>query len=141
MAARWLVKTEPSEYSFDQLLAEGRTIWTGVHNPVALKHLAGMRPGDAVLVYHTGKEKAVVGEARVSSVGPGGVELEAVRRLERAVPLAELKSDPTLGGWDLVRLPRLSVMPVSATQWQAVLIRAGSGRARPQPARRSRAGG
>jgi predicted RNA-binding protein with PUA-like domain len=128
MQTRWLVKTEPSEYSFDDLAREGRTTWTGVENPVARRHLAKMRPGDAVLVYHTGREKAVVGEARVSRVGQDGVELAAVRRLDCPVPLAALKSDPELASWELVRLPRLSVMPVSATQWHAVLIRAGKKR-------------
>lgn len=118
----WLLKTEPGTYSFADLLREGRTVWEGVANALAQKHLRAARAGDEALVYHTGDEKAVVGLARVASDPypdprhPGGklvvVELEPVRRLPAAVTLAEVKADPAFRDFDLVRNSRLSVMPV-----------------------------
>jgi predicted RNA-binding protein with PUA-like domain len=127
---RWLVKTEPSSYSFDHLEREQRTVWDGVKNAVARKHLAAMRRGDLVLVYHTGDEKAVVGIAKALSDGyrdpkaedpkAAVVDLGAVKRLRRPVTLAEVKGQRGLASFPLVRLPRLSVMPVSADEWTAV---------------------
>ena len=122
--ACWLFKTEPSAYSFDRLERERKTTWDGVANPVALKNLAEVRRGDEVLVYHTGKEKAVVGRARATADArpdPGDpklrvVDVEAVARLERPVTLAEIKARPSLRGWDLVRLPRLSVVRVGEAE-------------------------
>jgi len=128
--AYWLFKEEPDHYSFTDLERDRTTLWDGVSNNLALKHLRQVSPGDRVLFYHTGSEKAVVGEMR--AVGgprpdPAGddpravvVEVEAVRRLHQAVPLARIKADPALAGWDLVRLPRLSVVPVTADQWRRV---------------------
>jgi predicted RNA-binding protein with PUA-like domain len=124
MGKRWLVKTEPSEYSFSDLTRDERTRWDGVSNPLALKNLAAMAPGDEVLVYHTGSEKAVVGTARVAAAAAGHVELAAGGALPRAVTLGELKADKRLADWELVRLPRLSVMPVSEGQWEAVMAKA-----------------
>jgi len=121
---RWLVKTEPSEYSFSDLLRDERTRWDGVANPLARKNLAAMARGDEVLVYHTGSEKAVVGTARVAAAAGGEVELAAGAALSRPVALAELKSDQGLAGWELVRLPRLSVLPVTEGQWAAVMSKA-----------------
>jgi predicted RNA-binding protein with PUA-like domain len=131
MAGRWLFKTEPGAYSFDQLERDGRTVWDGVKNALALRHLADVAKGDEVLIYHTGDEKAVVGIARAARGAypdPKAkdrrllvVDLEPVRRLTRAVPLAELRADPKLAGFVLLRLPRLSVMPVSAAQWSEIL--------------------
>jgi predicted RNA-binding protein with PUA-like domain len=127
----WLLKTEPAAYSWADLVREGRTTWDGVKNPVALAHLRAMRPGDQVLIYHTGTERAVVGVARVvSSPAPDPkarnprlvvVDLEPVRPLRRPVPLAALKADPRFSESPLIRQPRLSVMPVTAAQWRAVL--------------------
>jgi predicted RNA-binding protein with PUA-like domain len=127
---RWLIKTEPSAYSFEQLRKEGRTVWDGVKNPLALRHIAGMRRGDHVVVYHTGSEKAAVGMARVvKDPYPDPqrddprllvVDLEAGAPLTRPVTLAELRATPAFRESDLVRLPRLSVMPLSITQWQAL---------------------
>jgi predicted RNA-binding protein with PUA-like domain len=128
--ALWLLKEEPTHYSFVQLHAEGRTIWDGVRNPLARQHLRLMRKGDRAFYYHTGKEKAIVGEVRVVS-GPWTVpeaddpkevlvEVKAVRWLPHPVTLARIKADPLLSNWDLVRLPRLSVMPVSQEQWRRV---------------------
>ena len=131
MASRWLFKTEPSAYSFDQLVRDGRTVWDGVKNALALKHLAAVETGDEALVYHTGEEKAAVGIARVArGAYPDPkqhdarlvvVDLEPLRALGRPVRLAEMRANPKLAGFDLLRLPRLSVMPVSAAQWAEIL--------------------
>ena len=128
--ARWLFKEEPTHYSFADLERDGKTLWTGVVNALARQHLRQVRPGDLVLYYHTGKEKAVVGTMRVvraplddpDADDPGGVavEVEPVQRLPRSVSLKQIKDDPLLADWELVRLPRLSVMPVTATQWKRV---------------------
>jgi len=124
--ALWLFKEEPTHYSFQDLQRDGRATWDGVTNALALKHLRQVCPGDRALYYHTGKEKAVVGEMRVSAAvnegeaGPVHVEVEPVRALARPVPLSLIKEDPALAAWDLVRLPRLSVMPVSEEQWRRV---------------------
>jgi predicted RNA-binding protein with PUA-like domain len=130
MANRWLFKTEPSAYSFAQLQKDQRTVWDGVKNNLALKHLSAIKKGDAIVIYHTGDEKAVVGLARAASGAypdPGKkdpkllvVDIEADKALPRPVTLAEIKADPKLKSFDLVRLPRLSVMPVSDEQWKAV---------------------
>jgi predicted RNA-binding protein with PUA-like domain len=122
-----LFKQEPSCYSFADLQRDGRTVWDGVSNALAQRHLSQARVGDRVLFYHTGKEKAVVGEMVVVA-GPRPaegdekavvVEVRAVRRLA-PVPLARIKEDPALRDWDLVRLPRLSVVPVTPAQWRRV---------------------
>jgi len=130
MAARWLVKTEPSAYSFAQLVRDGRTAWTGVRNAAAQQHLARIRRGDRVLIYHTGAEKAVVGTAVADGTpypdptqdNPRllAIDLRAGSPLPMPVSLAAIKANGRLAGWDLVRLPRLSVMPVSAAQWAEV---------------------
>jgi predicted RNA-binding protein with PUA-like domain len=125
--ALWLFKQEPAAYSFADLVRDGRTVWDGVGSPLALKHLRAVRPGDLAFFYHTGKEKAVVGEMRVA-VGPRQGEkegsvvvvVEPVRGLPRPVPLGAIKADTLLAGWELVRLPRLSVLPVSEAQWRRV---------------------
>jgi predicted RNA-binding protein with PUA-like domain len=125
--AKWLFKEEPTHYNFADLEREGTTVWDGVANALALQHLRKVRPGDRVLYYHTGKEKAVVGEMEVVA-GPGdgsdekqvAVTVKAVRRLHHPVPLTRIKADPAFAGWELVRLPRLSVMPVTDAQWRRV---------------------
>ncbi len=132
MGQRWLVKTEPGAYGFDDLLRDERTVWDGVRNALARRHLGGMRSGDPVLVYHSGAEKAVVGTARVGRTDGPDPELVAGRRLSRPVPLAELKADRRLAGWALVRMPRLSVMPVTEAEWQAVVARAKAGSKKPR---------
>lgn len=124
MGKRWLVKTEPSQYSFSDLQRDLRTRWDGVTNPLARKNLAAMAPGDHVFVYHTGSEKAVVGTAQVAAAARGEVELAVGAALPRPVTLAELKLDKGLAGWELVRLPRLSVLPVTDRQWGAVMAKA-----------------
>jgi predicted RNA-binding protein with PUA-like domain len=126
--AFWLFKQEPSSYGLADLERDGTTVWDGVSNPVALKNLRSVKPKDRVFFYHTGKEKAIVGEMRVvgNPHAPAGdskavvVDVEFVRKFSRPVTLAEVKADKLLADWELVRLPRLSVMPVSAAQWQRV---------------------
>jgi len=125
----WLFKQEPSCYSFADLERDRATIWDGVTNALALQNLRKVQPGDRVLFYHTGKEKAIVGEMRILE-GPAPdasvpddskrvtVKVEFVRRWPRPVRLQEIKDDAQLRVWDLVRLPRLSVVPVSPAQWR-----------------------
>jgi predicted RNA-binding protein with PUA-like domain len=135
MAAYWIVKTDTDTYSFDDLRREGRTVWDGVSNAVALKHLRSMSPGDRVLVYHSGEEKAVVGLARVVSEPYQDpkrgdpkltvVDLQADRPLERPVTLAAIKADPSFKDLPLVRVSRLSVGPVPAPQWKRLLAMGG----------------
>ncbi len=126
MGRTWLLKTEPSAYSYSQLERDRRTTWDGVKNAVALKHLGAVRRGDQLLVYHTGDEKAVIGLAEaVSDAYPDPkvkdgravvVDIAAGARLPRPVTLAELKAIPSLATFPLARLPRLSVMPVSPAE-------------------------
>ncbi len=121
--ARWLVKQEPDSYSFADLERDGGTAWDGVGNPLALKHLRAAAVGDEVFFYHTGKEKSVVGVAVVSRsmTADEPLLLKPVRRLAVPVTLAAVKADERFADWELVRLSRLSVMPVPATIWEAVL--------------------
>lgn len=131
MAGHWLLKTEPGTFSWADLVRDGRAVWDGVRNPVALGHLRAMRPGDQALVYHTGGEKAVVGVCRVVSepypdpkAGDPrlvAVDIEPVRSLGSPVSLARIKADARFAGFALVRLPRLSVMPVTPEQWTAIV--------------------
>ncbi|MFO0842226.1 MAG: EVE domain-containing protein [Gemmataceae bacterium] len=128
--AHWLFKEEPDHYSFSDLVRDKRTWWSGVSNALARKHLRQVQVGDRVFLYHTGREKAVVGEMRVvagpaedpASDDPNSVvvEVEPVRALGRPVSLAEIKADEAFSDWELVRLPRLSVMPVTEAQWRRV---------------------
>jgi predicted RNA-binding protein with PUA-like domain len=130
MANRWLFKTEPSVYSFQQLQKDKKTIWDGVKNNLALKNLKDIKKGDEILIYHTGDEKAAVGVARaLSGAYPDPsqknprmlvVDIEAVKPLPRPVTLAEVKANKKLANFDLVRLSRLSIMKVSDEQWDVV---------------------
>jgi predicted RNA-binding protein with PUA-like domain len=134
--AYWLLKTEPSSYSFDQLRKDQRTVWDGVGNPLALKHLREIRQGDQVFIYHTGPERQVVGIAKaVSGAYPDPsrknpklavVDLAPVRALPKPVSLAAIKQHPRLKQHELVRLPRLSVMRISEEEWKLLLGLAGS---------------
>ncbi len=116
--AWWLFKQEPTCYSYSDLERDGQTVWDGVTNPLAKKYLRQVRPGDHVVLYHTGKEKAVVGEMKVISADDGTVWVAPVRRWKRPVSLAEIKADPTFAEWELVRMSRLSVMPVPEKIWK-----------------------
>ena len=135
MPNRWLFKEEPTKYSFADLVNDRRTEWDGVRNNLALKHLRQVREGDEVLYYQTGKERAAVGIMRVVSdpyPDPSAdnerfvlVDVEPVRELASPVTLAALKEEPSFADSPLVRIPRLSVMPVTDAQWKAVLELAG----------------
>jgi len=135
MPSYWIVKTEPSSYSFDQLEKEKRTVWDGVKNAVALKNIRAMKKGDAVMVYHTGDEKQIVGLATVVSdpypdpkAGDDAlvvVDLEVGKRLKRPVTLAEIKADPDFKDLALVRQGRLSVVPVEERLWKKLLRMGG----------------
>jgi predicted RNA-binding protein with PUA-like domain len=128
--AYWLFKEEPDHYSLDQLFRDKRAVWSGVQNNLALRHLRSIEKGDHVFFYHTGKEKAVVGVMEVVK-GPYPdptrddprlvvVDVKPVRRLDRPVSLAEIKANPKFADFALVRISRLSVMPVTAQQWAEI---------------------
>jgi predicted RNA-binding protein with PUA-like domain len=124
----WVVKTEPSTYSYDDLAREGTTLWDGVKNPVAMKHLRAMQPGDEVMIYHTGDEKAIVGLAKVVGQDPklGVPKLKAERAVSRPVTLAAIKADKAFADLALVRMGRLSVLPVPPPQFQKLLQMSGT---------------
>jgi len=128
--SKWLLKSDPDEYSFDDLVRDGKTVWEGVSNNLALKNLRNIRCGNLALVYHTGKERAIVGLAEFTSdpyPDPKKknprlvvVGVAAKEKLARPVSLDEIKKHADLKDFDLVRLPRLSVMPVSERHWNAI---------------------
>jgi len=132
--AYWLLKTEPQDYSWADLAQDGRTVWNGVKNPLALKYLRTMQPTDEALIYHTGIERRVVGVAEIITLpypDPAVddplrvvVEIKAVRSLPQPVTLAQIKQD-NFTGFDLIRLPRLSVVAVPTEYWQRILQLAG----------------
>jgi predicted RNA-binding protein with PUA-like domain len=136
MATRWLFKTEPSVYSFQQLQKDKKTMWDGVANNLALKNLKDIQKGDPILIYHTGDEKQAVGIARsLSGAYPDPskgnpkllvVDIEPVEALAKPVTLAEVKANKKLANFDLVRLSRLSIMKVSDDQWKILEGMAGS---------------
>jgi predicted RNA-binding protein with PUA-like domain len=129
--ANWLFKEEPTHYSFDMLKADGQTTWSGVRNPVAQKHLREVRRGDRIFYYHTGKEKSVVAIAKAAShaypdpadkTGKAHVvDVVPVKKLKQPVTLASIKADTRFAQFPLTRLPRLSVMPVSDAEWDAIV--------------------
>ncbi len=129
--AHWILKTEPSTYSFADLQKTTRAVWDGVANPVALRHLREMAVGDEVLIYHTGDEKAVVGHAKVVKAAYPDpkqddpklvvVDLEAGKPLPSPVTLKAIKADPAFADLALVRQGRLSVVPVPAPLWSRLL--------------------
>src|ERR1043166_9651990 len=130
----WLVKTEPSTYSYDDLAREATAVWDGVKNPVAIRNLRSMHPGDQVFVYHTGDEKPVVGWATVVSAPYPDpkhpklfvLDLKAQRRLPTPVTLAQIKADKTFADLPIVRQGRLSVSTLTAPQWKRVLQLSGA---------------
>lgn len=119
----WLFKTEPANYSFADLERDEETMWDGVTNALALKHLRSVEEGDTVLIYHTGDEKQIMGVAEVTRTSYPNPEeddpklvvcdISFVRHLEKPVTLAQIKAIPELASWELVRNSRLSVVPVS----------------------------
>ena len=124
------MKEEPDHYSYDQLEEDGKTVWAGVRNPLAQKHLRSIRKGDRIFYYHTGKQKAVVAIARAGGDAypdpddPTGkmyvVDVVAGQKLPRPVTLAEIKADRAFATFPLVRMSRLSVMPVSDAEWARI---------------------
>ena len=119
----YLLKTEPTVYSFAHLQRDKTTIWDGVTNPAAVKHLREMQPGENLLLYHTGEEKSAVGTATVVSVDASDtrtplVKIKVGKALAKPVTLAEIKSHKLFADSPLVRQGRLSVVPLSAAQWQ-----------------------
>jgi predicted RNA-binding protein with PUA-like domain len=128
--ALWLVKEEPEHYGFDQLVRDGKTVWAGVKNPLAQKHLRSIKRGDRIFYSHTGKEKAVVATAKAASDAypdpkdTSGklsvVDVVPDRKLGRPVTLAEIKADKAFASFPLVRMSRLSVMPVSDAEWAKI---------------------
>jgi predicted RNA-binding protein with PUA-like domain len=126
----WLFKEEPTHYSYDDLVRDGKTSWTGVKNPLAQKYLHQVRKGDRIFYYHTGDEKSVVGIAKAASDAyddPGdktgklaAVDVAPVKKLPRPVTLAEVKARTAFRDFPLVRISRLSVMPVSEKEWAEI---------------------
>jgi predicted RNA-binding protein with PUA-like domain len=126
----WLFKEEPENYSYDAFRKDGQTVWSGVRNPVAQKHLRSVRKGDRIFYYHTGNEKAIVGIAKAvgdayadpdDKTGKQSVvEVAPVRKLARPVTLKEIKADGAFADFPLVRISRLSVMPVTDSQWDRI---------------------
>src|SRR5579864_2594511 len=119
----YLLKTEPAEYSFADLQREQTTTWDGVSNPVALKHLREMKPGDRLVIYHTGDEKSAVGTASVLSVDASDpknprVKIKAGKPLAKPVTLAEVKANKLFADSPLVRQGRLSVVPLTSAQYK-----------------------
>jgi len=131
----FLLKTEPGDYAFEDLERDGSTVWDGVRNYAALKQMREARKGDLALIYHTGKERAAVGIARITSdayPAPGEddpkfvvFDVEPVERLPRPVTLAAVKDDPAFAGFDLVRQGRLSAMVVPPELWDRLLAMGG----------------
>ena len=128
--AQWLVKEEPEHYSYDQLEKDRKTVWAGVKNPLAQKHLRSIQKGDRIFYYHTGKQKAVVAVAHAGTDAypdpkdPAGklfvVDVVADKKLPRPVTLAEIKADRAFATFPLVRMSRLSVMPVTDAEWTRI---------------------
>jgi predicted RNA-binding protein with PUA-like domain len=128
--AQWLVKEEPEHYGYDQLERDRKTVWAGVRNPLAQKHLRSIKKGDRIFYYHTGKEKAVVALARAAGnayLDPGEpagklyvVDIVPEKKLARPVTLAEIKADRAFASFPLVRMSRLSVMPVTDAEWKRI---------------------
>jgi len=126
MASHYLLKTEPSEYSFEDLQRDAETVWDGVHNPVALRNLAAMKAGDKLIVYETAERKSAVGTATVVSVDTSNpkvpaVTLKAGKALSHPITLAQIKSNSAFADSPLVRQGRLSVVPLTALQYKFLM--------------------
>ena len=127
--AYWLMKSEPSSYGWDNLVREGAAEWDGVRNPAARLHMKAMQPGDEALFYHSGKDKAAVGIMRVvraAAPDPSdpdwvSVAVEPLRSLPNPVTLNAIRAEPRLAGLEMLRQSRLSVSPVRAEEWEAIL--------------------
>jgi predicted RNA-binding protein with PUA-like domain len=125
MSSAYLLKSEPSAYSFADLQRDKATVWDGVHNPVALRNLGSMTPGTRLVIYHTGEEKAAVGTATVVSVDLSNpkdpaVKIQAGKPIARPMSLAQIKSNKLFADSPLVRQGRLSVVPLTEAQYKAL---------------------
>ena len=129
--AYWLLKTEPGTFSWDDLVRDKSAVWDGVSNATALKHIRSMKKGDLALVYHTGDVRAAIGIAEVKS-GPYAdpkedderlavIDLKPKKKLANPVSLDVIKADKAFAGWDLLRIGRLSVVPVPEAMWDRIL--------------------
>jgi predicted RNA-binding protein with PUA-like domain len=125
--AYWLLKSEPDVYSYDDLVRDKKTEWDGVNNNTALMHIRAMNKGDLAIIYHTGDERAAIGIAEIIS-GPHPdplldepkrvvMTVKPKKKFKRPVALPEIKADPVFAGWDLLRIGRLSVVPVPEKMW------------------------
>lgn len=123
----WLFKSDPDTYGFPDLQKDKQTTWDGVANPVALKNLKNCKKGDQVIIYHTGDEKALIGVAEIVKEDPktGLVKIAAIKPFSKRPTLSEVKARKEFADFALVRLPRLSVMPVSESQWKGLMKMAG----------------
>jgi len=129
--ANWLFKEEPTHYSFDAFAKDKKTVWSGVKNPLAQKHLHAVKRGDRVFYYHTGDQRAVVGIAKATSDAypdPADktgklavVDIAPVKKLPQPVTLASIKADSSFKTFPLVRMSRLSVMPVTDDEWERII--------------------
>jgi predicted RNA-binding protein with PUA-like domain len=135
--AYWLLKTEPDSYSWSDLVRDKKTVWSGVTNATALKHLRTMKKGDPALIYHTGGERAAIGIAEITSAPYADpnqdneklvvVDIKPRKALTKPVGLDVIKADKTFAGWDLLRIGRLSIVPVPPTMWKRIVdLAAGS---------------
>lgn len=130
--AKWLVKSEPDDFGYDDLASAQETLWDGVSNALAVKHLRAMAAGDDVFFYHTGKVKAIVGTAKVLRTEAGDeprVFLAAGKPLKSPVTLAAIKGQAECATWELVKQSRLSVMPVPAGIWKWIIAEGKKGAA------------
>lgn len=128
--ARWLLKTEPDCYAWDDLARDKQTVWDGVSNALALRHIRSMRKGDEALIYHTGDQRAAIGVAQIASdpyPDPNAdddrvvvVKIRRGKKLKRPVTLSDIKADRTFAGWELLRIGRLGVVPVPPRMWERI---------------------
>jgi predicted RNA-binding protein with PUA-like domain len=131
MTNHWLCKQEPSTYNIEMLQKEKKTTWDGVHNNLALKHIKNMKKGDLAFFYHSGDEKAVAGIMEIASEPYPNpkekdprfvvVDVKFKEKLDRPVTLGQIKSNPKFKDWELLRISRLSVMPVSSQIWSEII--------------------
>ena len=136
--ARWLLKTEPDSYSWDDLVRDKKAVWDGVSNALALKHIRTMQKGDLALIYHTGDQRQAIGIAEITSkpyTDPkegderlAVVDLKPKKKLARPVSISDIKADKAFAGWDFLRIGRLSVVPVPEAMWNHLLKLADLGK-------------
>jgi predicted RNA-binding protein with PUA-like domain len=129
--SHWLLKTEPDCYSWEDLVRDKKTVWDGVTNALALKHIRGIKKGDEALIYHTGDQRSAIGIAQVTSdpyADPkeqderlAVVDLKPKKKLANPVSLSDIKADPAFAGWQFLRIGRLSVVEVPDSMWDRIL--------------------